>query len=122
MPREHELPKWPLRLALSVLLVVEIFFLYLLFGEGGAENVTMIVSSVGIVVLCALTWRGSPWSRWILVAFLVWRLVEIGIDMSQHFAPDDRRIVGTLILIVLYVAAGSVIASPLGHPVMRAAK
>jgi len=121
LPLEHELPRWPIRLALSVLVVIEIFFLIKLFGEGGADNVTLIMSSVGIVVFCVLTWRGSRWSRWLLLAFLVWRLVEIGIDASSHFAPDDRRIVGTLILVVIYLVAGSVIASPLGHRLIRAA-
>lgn len=119
MSREHERPRWPMRLALSVLLVIEIFFLIKLFGEGVTQNITLIVSSVGIVAFCALTWRGSSWGRWGLAAFLVWRLVEIGIDVSSHLAPGDKRILGTLILVVVYLAVGSVIVSPLGHPVKR---
>jgi hypothetical protein len=74
---------------------------------------------VGIVVLCALTWRGSRWSRWTLLAFLVWRLIEIGVDASSHFTPGDRRIAGTLTLVLVYLAAGAVISSPLGNALMR---
>lgn len=108
------LPKWPLRLVLSLVLALEMFLVVMLSVEGATEHIPMIVNSVGLLVFCVLTWRGIPWSRWLLVAFLVWRVVEIGIDMA-HFDPGDHRIAGSLVLITLYVVAGSLVASPLGR-------
>ena len=117
---EKQLPKWPLRVALSLVLLFEVFLVVMLFVEGVAEHIPMIVNSVGLLVFCVLTWRGIPRSRWLLVAFLVWRLVEFGIDMA-HFDPGDHRIAGSLVLITLYVVAGSLVASPLGRSRTHAA-
>ncbi|MCL7962708.1 MAG: hypothetical protein M8860_07640, partial [marine benthic group bacterium] len=66
MPRGLEIPKFPLRLTLSALVLVELFFLFMLFGEGGTE-ITLIVCSIGIILLSVLTWRELPRVRWILV-------------------------------------------------------
>jgi len=117
---EKRLPKWPLRLALSPILVLEVFLVVMLFVEGSAGNIPMIVNSVGLIVFCVLTWRGTPRSRWLLIAFLVCRVAHIGVAMSLHFAPGDHRISGSLLLVVLYVVAGSLVASPLGRSRMRA--
>ncbi len=117
---EKRLPKWPLRLVLSLVLALEILLVVMLSVEGVAEHIPMIVNSVGLIVFCVLTWRGIPWSRWLLVAFLVWRLVDTGIDMA-HFDPGDHRIAGALVLITLYVVAGSLVASPLGRSRTHAA-
>ncbi len=119
--KEKRLPRWPLRLILSLVLVLEVFLVVMLSVEGGADKIPMIVSSVGLLVFCVLTWRGIPWSRWLLVAFLVWRVAQIGIDVGSHFDPGDHRIAGTLILVMLYVVAGLLVASPLGRSGMRAA-
>ncbi len=113
MRRGRGCPGRALRIALAVLLLIEVFFLVKLFGEGGTET-TLILSSIGIFVLCVLTWRGSASSRWLLVAFLAWRVAEIVIDMRRNFVPGDHRIAGTLILLAIYLAAGAVVASPLG--------
>ncbi len=118
---EKRLPKWPLRLALSLVLVLEVFFVVMLFVEGAARNIPMMVNSVGLIVFCVLTWRGIPWSRWLLIALLVWRVAQIGVAMSLHFAPGDHRIGSSLLLVVLYVVAGLLVASPLGRSRMRAA-
>ena len=118
---EKRLPKWPLRLALSVVFVVEVIFVVMLSAEGVTGNILMIVNSVGLLVFCVLTWRGIPWSRWLLVAFLVWRVVQIGIDMSSHFGPSDHRLGGSLMLVTLYVVAGSLVASPMGRSRKRGA-
>ncbi len=118
---EKRLPKWPLRLALSLLLVLEVFFVVMLFVEGYAGNIPMIVNSVGLIVFCVLTWRRIPWSRWLLIALLMWRVAHIGIARGSHFDPGDHRIGGSLMLVMLYVAVGSLAASPLGRSRMRAA-
>ena len=118
---EKRLPKWPLRLALSLVLVLEVFFVVMLFVEGAARNIPMLVNSVGLIVFCVLTWRGIPRSRWLLIAFLVCRVAHIGVAMSLHFAPGDHRIGGSLLLVGLYVVAGLLVASPLGRSRMRAA-
>ncbi len=117
---EKRLPKWPLRVALSLVLALEVFFVVMLSVEGDAENIPMMVNSVGLLVFCVLTWRGIPWSRWLLIAFLVSRVVHIGINVA-HFAPGDHRIGGSLLLVGLYVVAGLLVASPLGRSRMRAA-
>ena len=117
---EKRLPKWPLRLALSPILVLEVFLVVMLFVEGAAGNIPMVVNSVGLLVFCVLTWRGIPWSRWLLIAFLVSRVAHIGVAMSLHFAPGDERFGGSLLLVVLYVVAGLLVASPLGRSRMRA--
>jgi len=119
--KDKRLPKWPLRLVLSLVLALEVFFVVMLSVEGDAESIPMIVNSVGLLVFCVLTWRGIAWGRWLLVAFLVWRVVQIGVDMGSHFDPGDHRIAGSLMLVTLYVAAGSLVASPLGRSRMRAA-
>ncbi len=118
---EKRLPKWPLRLVLSLVLALEIFLVVMLFVEGAAEQIPMIVNSVGLIVFCVLTWRGIPWSRWLLIAFLVSRVAHIGVAMSLHFAPGDERFGGSLLLVVLYVVVGLLVASPLGRSRMRAA-
>ena len=109
-------PKWPLRIALSILLAIEAFVVVRFSAEGVTEHIVMIATSVGIIVFCILTWREIPWSRWLIIVLLVWRLANIGVDAVSHLAPGDHRIVGTLILVGIYVAAGSLIASPLGRP------
>ena len=118
---EKRLPKWPLRLVLSVVFMVEVFFVVMLLGEGVTGNISMLVNSVCLLVFCVLTWRGIPRSRWLLIAFLVWRVARIGVDRVSHMGPDDHRIVGSLILIAFYLAAGMLIASPLGRASMRGA-
>ena len=115
MPDETGIPKRPLRFILSALLLVEAFLLLMLFGEGGTE-ITLIVSSIGIVVLCVLTWRELPRVRWLLVAFLVWRMLEIVIDASRNLSLDDHRLPGTLALLGFYLIVTTLIASPLGRP------
>jgi len=116
---EKRLPKWPLRVALSLVLALEVFFVVMLSVEGDAENIPMMVNSVGLLVFCVLTWRGIPWSRWLLVAFLVGRIAQIGIAMGSSFAPGDHRIVSSLIMAAIYLAAGLLVASPLGRLRMR---
>ena len=116
---EKRLPKWPLRLILSLVLVLEVFLVVMLLVEGSAGNIPMIVNSVGLIVFCVLTWRGIPWSRWLLVAFLLWRVVDIGVALASRFG--DHRTGGSLMLVMLYVGAGSLVASPLGRSRMRAA-
>lgn len=115
----RRLPTWPLSLTLAVVSVVEVFFIVMLSGEGVAGNISMLVNSVGIIAFCVLTWRGIPGSRWLLLALLVWRLATMGVDMVSHMAPGDKRIVGSLLLAAIYVAAGALIASPLGRSSRR---
>jgi hypothetical protein len=119
--KEERLPLWPLRLTLTVLLAIELFFILRLTAEGVTDNILMIVNSVGLLVFCVLTWRGIPWSRWLVIALLVWRVAQIGVAMSSQFAPGDHRIGGSLLLVGLYVVAGLLVASPLGRSRMRAA-
>ncbi len=119
--KEKRLPKWPLRLVLSGLLVVEVFLVLMLSAEGVTDNILMIVNSVGLLVFCVLTWRGIPWSRWLLIALLAWRVATIGVHVVSHISPSDHRFVGTLLIAVFYVALGLLIASPLGRSSMRAA-
>lgn len=118
---ERRRPKWPLRLALSLVFMIEVFFVVMLSAEGDAENIPMVVNSVGLLVSCVLTWRGVPWSRWLLIAFLVWRVAQIGADMGLSHTPGDHRLGGSLILVTFYVATGSLVASPLGRVRTRAA-
>ena len=118
---EKRLPKWPLRLALSLLVAVETFFIVMFSGEGVAENILMIVNSVGILLFCVLTWRGIPWSRWLLIALLLWRAANVSVSMVSHLAPGDHRLTGSLILLSFYVVAGLIISSPLGRSTIRAA-
>lgn len=115
---ERVLPRWPLRLALSLLMMVEIFFIVMLVGQRSVENLLIIVNSVGLFLFCVLTWRAIPWGRWLAVAFLVWRVVGIGVSLSTHFG--DHRTDGSLMLIGFYVAVGLVLASPLGRVRLRA--
>lgn len=116
---EKRLPKWPLRVTLSLVFVVEFFFVVKLIGEGVTGNISTLVNSVCLLAFCALTWRGIPRSRWLLIAFLVWRVASIGVKRVSHMGPDDHRMVGSLILVAFYVAAGLLIASPLGRSSMR---
>ncbi len=58
--KEERLPLWPLRLTLTVLLVIEVFFVLRLTAEGVTDNILMIVNSVGLIVFSVLTWRGIP--------------------------------------------------------------
>ena len=115
MPHNTGIPRGPLRFILSALLLFEAFFLLMLFGEGGTE-ITLIVCSIGIVVLSVLTWRELPRARWILVAFLVWRILEIVIDASRNLSLDDHRLPGTLFLLGFYLIVTTLMASPLGRP------
>ena len=115
MSLDREIPKGPLRFTLSALLLVEAFFLLMVLGEGGTE-ITLIVSSIGILVFSVLTWRELPRARWILVALLVWRILEIVIQASRNLSLDDHRLPGTLVLLGFYVIVTILIASPLGRP------
>lgn len=115
MSRDPEIPKGPLRFTLSALLLVEAFFLFMVLGEGGTE-ITLIVSSIGIIVFSVLTWRELPRARWILVALLVWRILEIVIQATRNLSLDDHRLPGTLVLLGFYVIVTIMIASPLGRP------
>jgi tryptophan-rich sensory protein len=108
--KDKTLPKWPLWIALSLLFVVEVFFLVMFFGAGASENPLIILNSFGLLMCCLLVWRGIPWSRWLLIGFLVWRVVGIVISLSSHFG--DHRTSGSLILIGFYVLVGLVLASP----------
>ena len=116
---ENRLPKWPLRLVLSLVLVLEVLIVVAFFFQGVADNIPMLVNSVGLIVFCVLTWRGIPWSRWLLVAFLVCRVVHIAVALGSHFG--DHRTGSSLMLAALYIAAGALVASPLGHSRVRAA-
>jgi len=115
---EKRLPKWPLRLALSLVMVLEASIVVGCIAET-TTNIPMLVTSIGLLVFCVLTWRGIPWSRWLLVAFLVGRIAQIGIAMGSSFAPGDHRIVSSLIMAAIYLAAGLLVASPLGRLRMR---
>jgi hypothetical protein len=117
---EKRLPRWPLRLALSLVLVWEVFLVVMLSGERDAGNIPLIVNSVGLLVFSVLTWRGIPWSRWLLIALLAWRVATIGVSVAR-FVPGDHRLGGSLILVAFYVVAGLLVASPLGRSRMRAA-
>lgn len=122
MPRTEEKrpPRWPMRLVLSLVLVVDCFLLIMLVVEGSLSNIPMTVNSAGLIVLCVLAWREIRWSRWILVAFLVWRAATIVIAVALHFAPGDHRLGGSMLMLAFYVAVGLVIASPLGRPRLNA--
>ena len=117
---EKRVPKWPLWLALSLVIVLDAFLIVMLSVEGYAGNVPMLVNSVGLVVSCVLIWRGVPWSRWLLIALLVWRVAQIGVAIASY-APGDHRLGGSLMLVTLYVLVGLLVASPLGRLSMRAA-
>jgi hypothetical protein len=113
------LPKWPLQVVLSLLSLLEILFVVMLSAEGRADNIPAILNSLGLVVFCVLMWRGVPWIRWLVIAFLVWHIVGIGASLSAHFG--DHRTGGSLMLIGFYVAVAVVVASPLGNVRLRAA-
>jgi hypothetical protein len=114
------LPKWPLRLVLSLVLVLDVFLVVMLFVEGAARNIPMMVNSVGLIAFCVLTWRGILWSRWLLVAFLVWRVAHIGVAVASY-APGDHRVADSLVLAAFYVVVGLLVGSPLGRLTRRAA-
>jgi hypothetical protein len=105
--------------ALSLLFIVDAFFLVMFVGEGAGKNLWSVLDSAGLLVFCVLVWRGVPWSRWIVIAFLVWHVVGIAIPLSSHFG--DHRTPGSLLLIGFYVVIGLVLASPLGRSRLRAA-
>lgn len=107
-------PRWPLVLVLSLVVLMEVFFIVMFVAEGAADNIAVIVNSAGLIVFCVLAWRGAPWSRWLLVAFLVWRVAGIGVSAASHFDPADHRLGGSLVLAAFYVVVGLVVASPLG--------
>ncbi len=111
--------KWPLSLALSLVVVIDVFLIVMLSVEGYAGNVPMLVNSVGLVVSCVLIWRGTPWSRRLLGALLVWRVAQIGVAIASY-PPGDRRVGGSLILVTFYVVVGLVVGSPLGRSWRRA--
>ncbi len=104
-----------------VVLVVEVFFVVMLTAEEVTGNILMIVNSVGILVCCVLTWREITMGRWLLVTFLAWRIVQTGVDMGSNLGTEDHRLAGSLILLVFYVAAGLLVASPLGRTGKRTA-
>lgn len=112
---EKRLPRWPLRLVLSLVMVLDVFLVVMLFVQGAAGNVPMMANSVGLIVFCVLTWRGIPWGRWLLLAFLIARVAHIGVAIGLHIAPGDERFGGSVLLAVLYVLVGLVVASPLGR-------
>ena len=117
---ERRLPRWPLRLALLLILVLEVFFVVMLSVEGVAGNIPMLVNSVALIIFCALTWFEVPWSRWLLIALLVWRVTEIGVAVASY-GPGDHRLGGSVFLVTLYVVVGLLVTSPLGRVRMRAA-
>jgi len=122
--KERILPRWPLQLVVSLLMVVEVFFVVMfaaemLVGKGSADNILSIVNSVGLLLFCVLTWLAIPCGRWLAVAFLVSHVVEIGVHLSTHFG--DHRTAGSLMLIGFYIAVGLVLASPLGRVRLREA-
>jgi hypothetical protein len=117
---EKRLPKWPLWLALSLVFALETFLIVMLSMEGYAGNVPMLVNSVGLLVSCVLTWRGTRWSRWLLIALLVLRVAQIGVAIASY-APGDHRLGGSLILVTFYAVVGLLVGSPLGSSRMRAA-
>ena len=117
--KERILPRWPLQLVLSLLMVVEVLFVEMLVGKGSADNILSIVNSVGLLLFCVLTWLAIPCGRWLAVAFLVSHVVEIGVHLSTHFG--DHRTAGSLMLIGFYIAVGLVLASPLGRVRLREA-
>ena len=117
---ERRLPKWPLRLVLSLVLVLDVFLVVMLFVEGAAGNIPMVVNSVGLIVCCVLTWRGIPWSRWVLVALLAWRVSEIAVAVASY-RPGDHRVGSSFVLMAFYVVVGLVVASPLGRRLKSAA-
>jgi len=114
---ERRQPRWPLRLALSLVIVVDAFLVVMLTAERNAGNIPTLVSSVGLVVFCILAWRGIRWSRWLLIAFLAWRVTALGISSVSRFGAGDYRTLGSL---TLYVVAVVLVASPLGCPRTRA--
>ena len=116
----RQLPKWPLRVALSLILVLEVFLTVMLSVEGVAGNIPMLVNSVALIIFCVLAWRGVSWSRWLLVALLAWRVAEI-VVATASYGPGDHRFGGSVILVTLYVVVGLLVASPLGRLRMRAA-
>jgi hypothetical protein len=111
----QRLTRWPLRVALSALLVVELFLVVRLSAEGVADNILMILNSVGLVVFAVLVWRGVPRSRLFLVTLLAWRVASIGYNVVLHISPSDHRFLGTLLIAGFYVALGLLVASPLGR-------
>lgn len=113
--KEERLPQWPLRLVLSVILVVDVLLVVRLSAEGVTDNILMIVNSVGLLVFCVLAWRGIPWSRWILIALLVMRVATIVFFVVSQIPPSDHRFIGTMLIAVFYVVLGLLIASPLGR-------
>ena len=116
----RQLPRWPLRLALSLMLVLEVFFIVMLSVAGVAGSISMLVNSVALTIVGVLTWRGVPLSRWLLLALVAWRVAEIGVAVASY-GPGDHRLGDSLILIAFYVAVGLLVASPLGRDGMRAA-
>jgi len=113
---ERRLPKWPLRLVLSLVIVLDVFLVVMLAIEGAASNALMLVNSVGLIVSGVLVWRGARWSRWIFAAFVLWRVVHIGVAIVFWMGTGDHRIPSSLILIAFYVVVCLVVASPLGRP------
>ena len=114
-PTATRIPTWPARTALILLLVIEAFFVVMIFGEGVAGSVPLLLNSIGLLVFCVLTWRRIPWSRWALLAFLLWRVVRLVTSMISHIGPDDHRFAGSLLMLAVYLLIGAVIASPLGR-------
>jgi hypothetical protein len=117
--KDKTLPKWPLWVAMSLLFVVEVFFLVMFFGAGASQNLPIILNSLGLLMCGVLVWRRIPWSRWLLIGFLVCRVIGIVISLSSHFG--DHRTPGSLLLIGFYFLVGLVLASPLGRLNVRAA-
>jgi hypothetical protein len=115
----RKLPRWPLWTALSLLALLEVFFIVMFIGEARTSGIHVAVNSACILVFCVLIWMGKSWSRWGLLVLLVWRLVGIAIPLSQHFG--DHRTPGSLMLIGFYIVVGVVTVSPLGRIRLRSA-
>jgi hypothetical protein len=115
-----QLPKWPLRTALSLLLLLEVFFTVMLSVEGVSGNVAMLLNSIALILFSVLTWRGLRWGRWFLLGLVVWRVAEIAVAAASHGA-GDHRLGGSLVLAAFYVVVGLLVTSPLGRHVRRAA-
>jgi len=78
-----------------------------------AAAITLTMSSIGIVVLCVPTWRALQRARWILLAFLIWRILEIVIQASRNISLHDHCLPGSLKLLAIHVLAAFLIASSL---------
>ena len=57
-PEERRQPRWPLRVALSFVILMDAFLVVMLTAERNVGNIPTLVSSIGLVVFSTLAWRG----------------------------------------------------------------